>query len=51
MEKRIVLTELLSAAATAARKAELYPAGTFVVDLAELREIVAQMLEPEAQDI
>lgn len=46
----MVLTDLLSAVAMRAKKAENYSSETYVIDLAELREIVAQMLEVEALD-
>ena len=41
------LTALLSAAAMSARKADSYPPETYVVELAQLREIIREMLQNE----
>jgi hypothetical protein len=47
MENQIDVRELLSTAAMRAQKAENYPPGTYVVDLAELPELIAEMIERE----
>jgi hypothetical protein len=41
------LTALLSAAAMSARPANSYPPDTYVVELAELRQIIREMLQNE----
>ena len=45
MLKSIDAIPLLSSAAMIARKAEAYPPETYVIDLAELRQIIFEMQE------
>lgn len=49
MQKHIDAVELLSAAAMRAQKAASYAAETYVIDLAELRQIIWQMQERESK--
>ena len=45
MSKPLDVTTFLSSAAMTARKAETYPPDTYVIDLAELRQIIREMQE------
>ena len=45
MQKPIDATRLLSSAAMTAKKADSYSPETYVIDLAELRQIISEMLE------
>ena len=49
MQKRIDAVELLSSAAMCAKKAESYPSESYVIELAELRQIIWQMQGEERQ--
>jgi hypothetical protein len=50
MQKQIDAISLLSSAAMTSKKAETYPPETYVIDLAELRQIVSEMQERREMD-
>jgi hypothetical protein len=50
MPKALDTVSLLSSVAMAARKAETYSPETYVIDLAELRQIIFEMQPRDAQD-
>ena len=49
MKQSLDATEFMSSVTMMARKAETYPSGTLVIDLAELQRIIWQMAEPEKE--
>ena len=50
MQEQINAIALLSSAAMTAKKAETYAPETYVIDLAELRQIVFEMQERKVTD-
>ena len=50
MQKPIDAIRLLSSAAMAAKKADSYSSETYVIDLAELREIISDIQDADDSD-